>query len=111
MLVNDGVGDPTFFGIVALKEGGADSLLCATCHTGIEHIQGSSKGLNGEQATAVSLTSGRNSLHIHLQKDDLAVCHARGYKKDRLDGKEHVAAVEEFCFPAKDKWHHKLIQS
>ncbi|CAL5222208.1 g4539 [Coccomyxa viridis] len=33
-----------------------------------------------------------------------------GNKKKRLDGKEHMAAVEEFCMAAKNKWPNVLIQ-
>lgn len=34
----------------------------------------------------------------------------QGNKKDRLDGEEHMAVVEEFCMAAKDKWPNVLIQ-
>ena len=38
------------------------------------------------------------------------ICIAQGNKKKRLDGKEHMAAVEEFCMAAKNKWPNVLIQ-
>ena len=34
----------------------------------------------------------------------------QGNKKNRLDGEEHMAVVEEFCMAAKDKWPNVLIQ-
>jgi len=60
--------------------------------------------------TAVSLTSRRILLHIHLQQDDLGVCHAHGYKEEGLDGEEQMAAVEDFCIAAKDMWCHMQIR-
>lgn len=35
---------------------------------------------------------------------------AQGNKKQRLDGAEHMAVVEEFCMSAKNKWPNVLIQ-
>ena len=35
---------------------------------------------------------------------------AQGNKKQRLDGAEHMAAVEEFCMAAQKKWPNVLIQ-
>ncbi len=109
MLVNNGVGNPPPLGMSFPKRGVQILSLCHLPHRHRAHA-GQSKKPHAVQVTAVNSHLEGFILHIHLQQDDVVVCHAHGYKEERFDGEKQMAAVEDFCIAAKDMWHHMQIR-